>query len=90
MPSESNKASTSSNIGSSFDTMPPDLNSTVSTDPTTEFDGGALFKRLSKSSIRALNQADGIRFALHQDEIHMEHLIAGLLEKEDGPTKELL
>jgi hypothetical protein len=58
--------------------------------PTTELDEKALFHRLSPSSHQALNEADGIRTALGQQEVHMEHLIAGLLLKKGGPTEELL
>jgi KAP family P-loop domain len=53
-------------------------------------DKEALFRRLSPSSHEALNQADGIRSVLGQGEVHMEHLIAGLLKKKGGPTERLL
>ena len=90
MPVSDNKASSSSATSSSSGTITSDLNSKGGSDPSTNLDGDALFRRLSPSSHRALNHADGISRALQQSEIHMEHLIAGLLEKEDGPTKELL
>ncbi len=69
---------------------PPDPNSNSDSVPTTELDEKALFHRLSPSSHQALNEADGIRTALGQQEVHMEHLIAGLLLKKGGPTEELL
>ena len=59
----------------------PDPNSNSGSVPTTELDEKALFRRLSPSSRQALNEADGIRTALGQQEVHMEHLIAGLLLK---------
>src|SRR5437764_3950054 len=55
-----------------------------------ELDDSALFSRLSPSSRQSLNAADGIRMALKQHEIHMEHLMAGLLAKRGGPAEELL
>jgi TPR repeat protein len=49
-----------------------------------------LFDRLSRSSARAMAYADGLRSALNRDEVHMEHLILGLYQKEEGPTRRLL
>lgn len=51
---------------------------------------GELFDRLSPSSREAVSRADGIRLALGQDRIHMEHLVFGLFEKEGGPTQRIL
>lgn len=48
-----------------------------------------LFERLSISSKRALSQADAIRRSIGSTAVHMEHLIAGLYEKKDGPTQRL-
>ncbi|PRY47838.1 ClpA/ClpB-like protein [Geodermatophilus tzadiensis] len=45
---------------------------------------------LSPSSQAALAYADGLRRVLNQREVHMEHLIEGLYQKEDGPTRRLL
>jgi hypothetical protein len=67
--------------------LPPTPNASAS---TTELDEAALFQRLSPSSRQALGHADGIRTSLGQDKVHMEHLITGLYEKEDGPTQKLL
>ncbi|HET8891942.1 MAG TPA: P-loop NTPase fold protein [Candidatus Angelobacter sp.] len=50
----------------------------------------AIFRLLSPSSQEALGRADGMRQAMNQSRIHMEHLIAGLLEKANGPTERLL
>jgi len=50
----------------------------------------ALFARLSPSSRSALERANGMRGALGQDRVHMEHLVGGLFEKPDGPTQRLL
>lgn len=55
-----------------------------------ELDAAALFRRLSPSSMTALRHADGIRRALGQDKIHMEHFIAGLFQKRSGPTRKAL
>lgn len=55
-----------------------------------ELDEEAFFQRLSPSAREALSQADGIRIALGQDKVHMEHLIVGLLKKKGGPTERLL
>jgi hypothetical protein len=54
-----------------------------------ELDEGALFTRLSPSSRRALNVANGLSRARNQDRVHMEHLIVGLYEKQDGLTQAL-
>ena len=45
------------------------------------------FPRLSESSRRALQHADGMRLAMGQDKVHMEHLILALYEKDNGPTQ---
>ena len=45
------------------------------------------FSRLSASSRRALQHADGMRLAMGQDKVHMEHLILALYEKDNGPTQ---
>ena len=49
-----------------------------------------LFDLLSPSSVSAIAYADGLRSALHQDKVHLEHLILGLYQKEGGPTRRLL
>ena len=49
-----------------------------------------LFDRLSRSSAKAMAYADGLRRALNRDEVHMEHLILALYQKEEGPTWRLL
>ncbi|MFG1626204.1 P-loop NTPase fold protein [Kribbella sp. NPDC049227] len=49
-----------------------------------------LFGRLSPSSISALEYADALRIAARRDKIHMEHLLLGLSQKQDGPTRRLL
>ncbi len=56
-------------------------------EPTKKFDGVAFLKRLSNSASNALAHANGIRVAEAQSKMHMEHLIAGLFQKEDGPTR---
>ncbi|HYM78803.1 MAG TPA: P-loop NTPase fold protein [Candidatus Dormibacteraeota bacterium] len=48
-----------------------------------------LFSRLSVSSRAVLGRAEAIRIWGHQDKIHMEQLIAGLFDKEGGPTQRL-
>ncbi len=45
---------------------------------------------LSPSSRAALAYADGLRRVLGQREVHMEHLVEGLYQKEAGPTRRLL
>ncbi len=45
------------------------------------------FSRLSVSARRALSHAESIRRHLKSSAVHMEHLIAGLYEKTDGPTQ---
>jgi KAP family P-loop domain/Clp amino terminal domain, pathogenicity island component len=55
--------------------------------PTRSFDREAFQARLSSSSLTALTHANGILRAQHQDKMHMEHLIAGLFQKNNGPTR---
>ena len=52
--------------------------------------GEHAFARLSPSSASALAYADGLRAALDQGAVHMEHLILGLNQKVSGPTQQLL
>ncbi len=59
---------------------------TSSPQSTTPFDSIAFIKRLSGSSSNAMAHAVGMRVAQRQSEIHMEHLIGGLFQKERGPT----
>ena len=49
-------------------------------------DLSAVFSRLSPSSKRALAVANAFRVACGRSKVHMEHLLVGLYEKEDGPT----
>ena len=55
--------------------------------PTPKFDRRAFQARLSSSSLMALTHAVGILRSQGQGKIHMEHLIAGLFQKSDGPTR---
>jgi len=49
-----------------------------------------LFSRLAASSLDALGRADGIRTALSENRIHMEHLILGLFGEEGGYPQQFL
>jgi KAP family P-loop domain/Clp amino terminal domain, pathogenicity island component len=49
----------------------------------------SLFGLLSISAKQALERAEGIRLAIGQDRIHMEHLMFALFLKEGGPTRRL-
>jgi F0F1-type ATP synthase membrane subunit b/b' len=51
------------------------------------FNASQFFERLSPSSFNALAHANGIRLQQRQGKLHMEHLIAGLFQKKDGPTR---
>ncbi|MDQ2935941.1 MAG: P-loop NTPase fold protein [Acidobacteriota bacterium] len=64
----------------------PSVTGSQQRERTAEFDSAAFLKRLSSSSRTALEHANGIRSAQGQEKIHMEHLIAGLFQKENGPT----
>lgn len=74
----------------------PDLKSLLAGTPPVQneaeksSDDATLYQRLSPSSKRAFNHADGLRIALERDSVHMEHLLAGLFEKTDGPTQRVL
>ena len=46
-----------------------------------------IFTRLSPSALRALENAEGLRRALNQSKLHMEHLLAGLQQKPSGPAE---
>jgi len=89
MEAEDTQKITSSSTDSALKTT-PDPNNVADTSSNTQLDEEALFRRLSLSSHQALNRADEIQKALGQDKVHMEHLIAGLLQKQGGPTEELL
>lgn len=47
------------------------------------------FARLSPSSRSALERAEGMRAAIGLKEVHMEQLLMGLFERDDGPTLQL-
>jgi KAP family P-loop domain/Clp amino terminal domain, pathogenicity island component len=49
-----------------------------------------LLGRLSASSQAAIAYAEGLRLALGQDMVNMNHLLLGLSEKDDGPFQRLL
>ncbi|MEW6737311.1 MAG: hypothetical protein AB1489_38875, partial [Acidobacteriota bacterium] len=49
-----------------------------------------LFQRLSTASLRTLNYADGIRDTLNKNRLHMEYLLAGILEEQGGPAQQLI
>ncbi len=51
------------------------------------FDSVAFLKRLSGSSLTALAHANGMRLVPQLPKMHMEHLIAGLFQKDGGPTR---
>ncbi len=89
MEAEDNQKFTSSSTDSTLKAT-PDLNNKAGTGSSTQLDEDELFRRLSISSHQALNRADAIQKALGQDKVHMEHLIAGLLQKQGGPTEKLL
>lgn len=51
------------------------------------FDRIAFVKRLTNSAASALAHATGMRVAQRHNKLHMEHLVAGLFQKEDGPAR---
>ncbi len=57
---------------------------------TPELDPESFFGRLNLSSRRALANAEAIRLNRKRDEVHLEYLIAGLFENEEGPTRRIL
>jgi hypothetical protein len=52
--------------------------------------GAETFARLSPAARSALERAEGMRVAMGLKEIHMEQLVMGLFERQDGPTRRLL
>ena len=63
---------------------------TLKAEGKTTPDDATLYQKLSPSSKRAFNHADGLRISLERDVVHMEQLLAGLFEKKDGPTQRVL
>jgi hypothetical protein len=52
--------------------------------------GAEVFGRLSQPARSALERAEGMRVAMGLKEIHMEQLVMGLFERQEGPTRRLL
>ncbi|MDQ1708527.1 MAG: hypothetical protein QOJ88_1738 [Pyrinomonadaceae bacterium] len=52
-----------------------------------ELNEAEFLARLSPSSVAALAEAHGMLAFLGRSKLHMEHLIAGLFQKEGGPTQ---
>nr|MBA2671787.1 TIR domain-containing protein [Gemmatimonadota bacterium] len=59
------------------------------TDTAAPLDEADLFRSLSPSARNALEHAEGLRQATDGDGVHMEHLIAGLNQKDHGPAQRL-
>src|SRR5687768_8675568 len=66
---------------------PPEGLRAISCDTILGFLAEAALARLSPSSSTALSRANALRRRTSQDKIHMEHLVAGLWLKEDGPAQ---
>jgi gamma-glutamylcyclotransferase (GGCT)/AIG2-like uncharacterized protein YtfP len=70
--------------------LPEDYAAALTSWPTVESDEMVVPERLSQSSRAALAHADRLRQGAGKSRVHMEHLIQGLFQKPNGPTRLVL